>query len=454
MHTGDKFLCACLVILCTSVFAQTNLVTRSEGDVDFNIDTALFRLAEPDTLGLEVYILVEVDSLARNENGNSVFSTSIKLIDSDGIAVEEQEWLSEVAYSETRNAVNGTILALTPGDYILRVMITDRENGRIGTAERNISAEPMVFSELELASALIPAAEDSHNPLRKGNIIVFPDVDGYFLLPYESMGYIYAELYSPSETIRIQSRFISPTEQYLFARPWKTLEIPTGISAVGLIDSLDFSVTTTPGLHYVEMAVIINGDTLVSRKPVMIDREVAVITEQYLPGVSGEVFTDELKHLLTGEEKDLFNRMDTEESRVLFYENYWAGRPAWLRQQFEQRCVEADQFSTAFRDGYETDQGRVYIIYGPPDEVNRETMTIDILPHETWIYFEQGGAQFVFLDSDGSSSFNQIFSTVEGEISYYNWQEMLLPVGATGGPGFSYPCCETGEDLPDSGLEH
>ena len=49
-------------------------------------------------------------------------------------------------------------------------------------------------------------------------------------------------------------------------------------------------------------------------------------------------------------------------------------------------------------------------------------------PYEIWSYYETGNSSFVFLDRDGSGNYMQIYSTVDGELSYPDWQNMIQPV--------------------------
>jgi hypothetical protein len=88
-------------------------------------------------------------------------------------------------------------------------------------------------------------------------------------------------------------------------------------------------------------------------------------------------------------------------------------------------------FSHLGREGWETDRGRVYVKYGVPDDRETVPLTINQVPYEIWNYYEGGGNSFVFVDSDGSGSFMQVYSTVEGEISFDNWEEFLSPMGGS-----------------------
>ncbi|MBN1434975.1 GWxTD domain-containing protein, partial [Candidatus Fermentibacterales bacterium] len=179
--------------------------------------------------------------------------------------------------------------------------------------------------------------------------------------------------------------------------------------------------------------LVASGDTLSRRKPVILSR---MLAEGGGDGGGSEAFSgpariDELKLLLTPGEMSLINRLGSPEAGEQFYADYWSVRGGDReREVFESRCEGAERFSTAFQQGFETSRGRVYIIYGPPDDIESITLETGMLPHEIWRYYTGGGETFVFLDRDGTGSYEQIYSTVGGEASYENWQEMIMPVGA------------------------
>ncbi len=434
-----------LLALAAVSSAASGLATASAGDVDFHVDTALFWYSPPDTIALEVYESVPVGQLARGGDGNSLAETDVILLSPLGDTLAVQQWISEVEWIEDRIIVNGTILAVTPGEYDLVVVVTDLVNGLRGEAVREISAVPPgSLSELEVANAVMPAQEGSVNPLRKGGWVVFPAADGRFDIPWESRAYLYIELYGlDGGTVLRQSRLVSASGDLLFARPWDALGIPEGVSTVGLLDSIDLSAARSSGLHYLEVSVVTGSDTATTRKPLMIARDIPVQTDPsdfVAAGGDASAFFPMLGLVLSTEERSVWDRLADDEARSLFYEQYWSSRPGG-RESFEANCAGSRAFTTVFREGWQTDRGRVWIRFGPPDDIERMPLQVDVLPHEIWSYYEQGNNTFIFVDRDGTGNFVQVYSSVDGEVSYSNWQQMLQPIRTQ----------STGDGFGDSG---
>jgi len=76
--------------------------------------------------------------------------------------------------------------------------------------------------------------------------------------------------------------------------------------------------------------------------------------------------------------------------------------------------------------GWKSDRGRVYIMYGAPDDIERNVNAMDTYPYEIWRYNQyEGGVLFVFLDKNNSGMYQLVHSTKEGELSDPNWEDFI-----------------------------
>ncbi|MFP4469058.1 MAG: GWxTD domain-containing protein [Bacteroidales bacterium] len=94
-----------------------------------------------------------------------------------------------------------------------------------------------------------------------------------------------------------------------------------------------------------------------------------------------------LRYLTTSKE---FNHLLGAENPKVAVDSFWiktAGneeRAVELIREYYSRVEFANQYFTSYKEGWKTDRGMLYIVFGPPQIVYRRT---DI---ETWIYGEQG----------------------------------------------------------------
>ena len=79
-----------------------------------------------------------------------------------------------------------------------------------------------------------------------------------------------------------------------------------------------------------------------------------------------------------------------------------------------------------FKGGISSDMGRVYIIYGSPVDIERQSsMLSSAQAVEIWSYAVDGRTDFVFIDRDGDGKFVLVHSTHRNEYSNPDWQENM-----------------------------
>ncbi len=423
-------------IVLMMIFAFTamasGLATVSSGSINFAIDTAVFDIGGGETLLLEVYQEIELAQLSFNTDGECLFTTEVYLTDVNGDTLAVDMWNTPVTYSESGRAVNCTLFPVTESEWILTVRITDTNNGQLGEAVKEFSVEaPTHVSDVEIARAIMPAAEGSTSSLAKGNFIVYPAASTRFIVPGENMLYSYQELYSlDGSDIERHSRLLNAEGIPVYARPATTISIPEGMNTVALLDSIDLSVVRDPGLYNLNITYTKDGDTLsVTNKPLIVE----VFLQNVQDVQSQETYNTrrfaEFPLMLSDIDSEMFSRLD-EAGQILFYDNFWNSRPGQHADFLIRAEKVASKYSTFGKEGFETDRGRVYLIFGEPDEIEQNPFSTTQSPYEMWLYYSNQQENFVFADLMGNGDFLQIYSTVAGEISYANWQGMIQNVGS------------------------
>ncbi|MGQ9855035.1 MAG: GWxTD domain-containing protein, partial [Candidatus Oleimicrobiaceae bacterium] len=109
----------------------------------------------------------------------------------------------------------------------------------------------------------------------------------------------------------------------------------------------------------------------------------------------------------------------TPSEREMLFEDFWRRRDPTpgterneLREEFFRRVDFANRHFTVLlseRDGWQTDRGRIYIIYGPPTEVEREPTQLDNPAFEIW-YYRDLNRRFVFADRTGTGDYQLVRS--------------------------------------------
>lgn len=132
--------------------------------------------------------------------------------------------------------------------------------------------------------------------------------------------------------------------------------------------------------------------------------------------------------------KSLKSGSKNENTLKEFMYSFWQKRSisnpseAWSKYYNQVVAVEKE-FGNQSWHGYETDRGRVYLAYGPPDQRIMNVMNDANYPYETWQYYklhDQSNVRFVFYSRGASvNMYTLVHSTLIGEVSDPLWQEAI-----------------------------
>ena len=142
---------------------------------------------------------------------------------------------------------------------------------------------------------------------------------------------------------------------------------------------------------------------------------------------------EEVPYIINSEEEDAFKKLKTDEEREQFIESFWLRRDPSpetfdneYRDEYYRRIVQANEKFTSGIPGWKTDRGRIYIMHGPPDEVETHAMggtyirdndegggRTNTFPFERWRYrnIEGMGNNIIleFVDSSMSGEYRLEF---------------------------------------------
>lgn len=100
-----------------------------------------------------------------------------------------------------------------------------------------------------------------------------------------------------------------------------------------------------------------------------------------------------------------------------YLENFWEQRDPTpntkkneLMDEFYKRVEFANNYFSVHpldMEGWETDRGKIYIKYGPPEDVERHLDEINLPPYEIW-YYPKIQRRFIFEDKSGMGDFRLV----------------------------------------------
>ena len=140
--------------------------------------------------------------------------------------------------------------------------------------------------------------------------------------------------------------------------------------------------------------------------------------------------TEDVIYIITPEERNAFLQLQTNEEREQFIEQFWLRRSSNpdlpdndFKEEHYRRIAYANEHYASGIPGWKTDRGRMYIMWGPPDEIESHPTggtydrpmeegggSTSTYPWETWRwrYLEGIGENIIleFVDPSGSGEYH------------------------------------------------
>ncbi len=380
--------------------------------LSLSLDYATFR--ENDTLSnVELYIAIPYTSFnyyEYEEQQRADYSIDITIKNQEGDTVAHDEFgrisfLTSLEDAQKRilTIIDLFSVSLPAGRYETSILTKQQDNEECVSVNIDVTIYQegvLSISDLELVSEISEAQTVTR--FTKGNNNLIPNPERIYG-EKRNILYVYSELYglSQSEEYSLVYRLTDTMGDIITEYPEKKAiaEYPHlreigGINTTGL----------TTGSYIITLQLSQDKDTTYSSKSFFVLAKEKVVS--ILDGKEEEYYSF-IKYIASSDELSRYKEADDKKS---FLEIFWARKGEDILLRYIEIVKKADELY-----GKEKDMGRIYIIYGPPDEVLRYTEIPAYPDNEIWSYYSGGGKTFVFADILKIGKFELVYSSYERE---------------------------------------
>lgn len=422
-QTGLTYVLLCLgffLISGINLGAQTEFTDiGSLDEPDFFLDFARYRATDPSQTYVEVYYMIAYDNLqfVRTEEGyKATFEITAIIYDDDGRQVEVKEWGDTIVvqrFNETNDYTNfkkdQTSFVLPPGTYKIVFKLIDAESKKESIEERELKASAfhenkLAISDIEFASFISPDTSESRFMKNARKVIpnvtrVYGDVSLDLYLYYE-VYHLKMDEQQKRGTFNVLYE-IRDSRGRLGLSYETTIDKPGPSSAQSL--KLDLS-KLKQGPQTIEITVKDNDTS----KKVQAKSEFSIQwSDLFLVENDFDLAVEQLRYIASEDQvRTLKNAPGNERKDA--WNDFWKSKDPTpgtpqneLKKEYYRRIRYANEnFSTFGRNGWKSDMGAIYIIYGPPSEVERHPYEFTSKPYEIWYYYAINRS-FLFVDENG-----------------------------------------------------
>lgn len=459
----------CLLSFNASFSQATPGMAVTADNFNFSFDVGRFR-AQDNFVLVELYYSIFRNYLkfVPEENGwRATFTFKAEIWQEDSLLAKDQ-WQSVSAVDSLQHVMQGQrlfgmgVFAVKPGNYTLKVNLIDLNSMYQKEKELPLTIDPietgkLTISDIELATQIQP--NGNKNLFYKNGYMVIPNPDQFYgtglpMLTFYSEIYNLCDVNMPdTANYSVQYRILDGDGQLTREFPPKIRKKP-GESAVEASGMNIISFRS--GTYFLELDVVnlANNERTAKKKKFFIYREgdmaIADSTAQRLanekmqaslerfykdmPIANLDQEFDAAGYIATREEKNIFKTLDAVGKQSFLLE-FWKKRdntPETAQNEYRDDYLKlvntANKEFSGFKEGYKSDRGRVLLVYGVPDEIERFPLNMQHKEHHIWKYFSiQGGVIFVFVDKQGFGNLELVHSTARGELSDPDWQRWIDP---------------------------
>ncbi|MCF7879667.1 MAG: GWxTD domain-containing protein [Candidatus Marinimicrobia bacterium] len=123
---------------------------------------------------------------------------------------------------------------------------------------------------------------------------------------------------------------------------------------------------------------------------------------------------DQMVYIISSKKINNMKNAKPEEKKRLFTE-YWDQKDPspqtdgneLMNEYFRRVSYATEQFGSSIREGWRTDMGMVYILFGTPNDIERHPFDLGNKPYQIWYYFDIN-RQFVFVDDSGFGDYRLV----------------------------------------------
>lgn len=375
-------------------FSSILRFTPHKGSIDFSLDAITIYSIPESSQRLKIYWEIPNKELlfTRADSGYvAYFEITVIAYDEKGDQVGGDSRRRsytvpsyETTLLETERIRDSLDFPLPEGRYKTKVIIRDLHSTNLGVEAMDISVPKIHIEDVSLSELLFT---------KDGSPVLEPDFDSQdkVVVLYEIYNLPLLRGYNSKiaikgggiERILEDSRPVQP----------ESLKREEG--------ELDFSYLGK-GDYQVSVSLISEDGTLIDEK----SKSFYIEISPFLDGESFRKMVDQLQYIATTEEMERLREAKPEQ-RESEWNSFWKEKDPTpsteineFKREYYRRIDYANTHFKEMRKGWTTDRGKIYIIYGPPDEVESHPYELYSSPYEIWYYYGRG-LKFIFVDEHG-----------------------------------------------------
>lgn len=337
------------------------------------------------------------------------YEVSVTIFDQQGVQADGKILEKEVVAYDFKETNSGTSFSLveiefelSPGEYNLQMGIMDLDSKKIGRRKTKITVPDFSLGPLNVSAILMA---DHVTVDSSGAIIPIPNVLGNYGATQNSL-FLWYEIYNriQLDSVKVVYRIMNHKKKVI-----RELDYYKVLDGVRTVDIVEIPRGNLEGGRY--------------RLELNVGMEKAYVKrfrDFTVHWIGMPVFAsdlnkaiEQLKYIAKSSDIKKINKAKGDEKEKLF-RDFWRSKDPSpgtegneLMEEYYRRVAFVNANFGSYKEGWKTDRGMVYIILGPPNEIERRPFDPHAKPYEVWSYYDINRL-FVFVDQSGFGEYRLI----------------------------------------------
>jgi GWxTD domain-containing protein len=394
--------------------AQVEVTEGSIGNAasPFDVDAISFMSDSTNASRLDIYVAVPYEQLSFVKKGESFtasYEMTIAITDSSNALVNERLWTREISVpsfeqsvASGASSIEQRIVVLQPGRYRIAVICRDLESRLTRRVYKQLLIPDYRKPGFQLSDIMLIAKlaekEDGKKTIKPSispNVVDIPAPLHIFFEAYN---------FSTPDTLHFITTVFNAKNEKLYQAD-TTLYLGSTRNKLFLrVDHSNLAIG-----DYKMFVHVYARNTPPAANSLANTSRPFVVRWAGLPKSVKDIdmAIEQLRYIAKEHEIEHIKAAATAEEKQKRFFEYWKKKdpnPNTLRnERMEEHYARVEYANKHFKhyiEGWRTDMGMVYIIFGAPSNVERHPFDSDAKPYETWSYYELNYT-FTFVDQTG-----------------------------------------------------
>jgi GWxTD domain-containing protein len=452
-----------LYIILLSIFLSVSLSATDKLLINYDYASFYSLGGDPDNY-IELYFSYPIIAYTMSYNTtDSIYSSNIIFefrMDSLDNEILNEKW--EIPFSFKQSQIKDIPqdfyglqrFFLYAGEYKGKLIVTDINGNRqyqdtFSIIVKKIDTNRLGLSSIQIANNIIHKSKAIGNESElfyKNQHYIYPNPQREISADMLTL-HIYSEIYNVMQSDSLEVKYEIRNAKNIVEVEYTKYKRCIGNA---MVETLSYPIDALPSGIYTLILKVIGKDTIVEKKNFYVinhnielkDRTYYTEDEQFDLSEFATMNEDKVnlefaqfEVLATRDEIILWKKLTELKAKQRFLFQFWFMRNSNIGDSFNDKLLEYRDrlkyvniyFSYAGKNnGWNSDRGKIYIKFGPPDHKEEFPITPTQHPYYIWTYHSiEGGATFIFADIIGLENYKLIHSTHSGYLKNYNWMNIV-----------------------------